>query len=157
VQLPFAPQDSWLALQVPADYVLDGDHLLYTAHYASPFDAGDRQCGLLLDEWTEVVPGDEATTGLALHYDRPNAEAPQSLLLVTPAAWDGVWHWDDLVGALDDTLELAKARAVEPAQVDTTAYARFLPTTVMAASLRGMTIGTALTLNNRALEAIPDG
>jgi hypothetical protein len=157
LQLPYAPADSWLALRFPGDYVIDGDRLLYSAHYARPFAAGERQCALLLDEWTEVIPGEEATTGVALNYDRPNAEAPQSLLLVTPAAWDGAWHWDDLVGALDETLDLAKARAVEPAHVDTTPYARFLPTTVMAATLRGMTIGTTLAVNNHALGAIADG
>ena len=42
-------------------------------------------CGLLVDAWTEVLPSDETTVGLAFHYDQPSSEAPQSLLLVTPA------------------------------------------------------------------------
>ena len=104
-----------------------------------------------------MIPGDEAVTGIAMHYDRPNAEAPQSLLLVTPATADGAWRWDDLVGALDETLDLAKKRAVEPAQVDATPYARFLPATVMAATLRGITIGTVLARNNHALDVMADG
>ena len=39
------------------------------------------QCGLLLDEWTELVPSARETTGIAFHFDRPNAVAPQAMLL----------------------------------------------------------------------------
>jgi hypothetical protein len=157
LQLPHVAGASWLALRFPEDEAIACEHLLYTAHLAVAPQQGERVCGLLLDEWTEVLPGDEAVTGIALHHDRPNAEAPQALLLVTPAAWDGTWHAEDLVGALDETLDLAKARAVEPVHVDATPYARFLPATVMAATLRGMTIGAVLAANNHALEAIADG
>jgi len=43
------------------------------------------------------------------------------------ATSDGAWRWDDLIGALDETLDLAAVRAVEPGHLDDTAYARFLP------------------------------
>ena len=92
------------------------------------------------------------TTGLAFHFDRPSAEAPQAMLLVTPATWDGRWRWADLVGALDETLDLAKQRAVEPAQLDATPLARFLPTTMPAAGLRGISITTPLAENNGLYE-----
>jgi hypothetical protein len=154
IQLPHRPGEPWLAMQFPADHLIDSDRLLYTAHYAVPFEETARQCGLLLDEWTEVVPGAEQETGIAFNFDKPGAEAPQSLLLVTPATWDGAWHWDDLVGALEDTLTLAKQRAVEPAHVDATAYARFLPATVMAATLSPISIATTLALNNDVLGQI---
>ena len=75
----------WLAMQFPPDYVLDSDRLLYTAHYSTPFDKTARQCGLLLDEWTEVIPGTTRTTGITFNFDRPDNEPPQSILLVTPA------------------------------------------------------------------------
>ena len=42
------------------------------------------QCGLVLDEWTESVPAKQATTGVAFHFNRPNATAPQALLLAVP-------------------------------------------------------------------------
>jgi hypothetical protein len=151
IQLPHRAGDPWLALQFPDGYVIDGERLLYTAHYAVPFDESRRQCGLLLDEWTEVVPGDTQATGIALNFDRPGAEAPQSLLLVTPAAWDGSWHWEDLAGAVEETFALARQRAVEPDQIDATPYARFLPATVMAATIWGVSIGTTLALNNDVL------
>ena len=167
IQLPHRPGDPWLALQFPEDYVLDRDVLLYTAHYTQPFAKTQPQCGLLLDEWAEVVPTTEVLetngtkervashmAGLTFHFDRPSCEPPQSLLLVTPATWDGRWQWADLLGALEDTLDLAKKRTVEPLHVDGSAYAPFLPATVAAVTLRGITISLALAANNRALDLV---
>jgi hypothetical protein len=151
-QLPHRPGEPWLAMQFPQDHAIDGERLLYTAHHSVPFDAEAAHCGLLLDEWTEVIPAAAQETGVAFNFDRPSAEAPQSILLVTPATWDGSWHWDDLVGALDDTLALAKQRAVEPDQIDATPYARFLPATLMAAAASDVSIGTTLALNNDVLK-----
>ena len=88
------------------------------------------QCGLLLDEWTETIPGPSVDTGIAFHHDRPNTEAPQAMLLVTPTDFRGAWQWDDLVDALNETLDLAKRRAVEPEHIDASPYAPFLPATV---------------------------
>ena len=46
-------------MQFPPDYALDSDRLLYTAQYPRRRSTRRaRQCGLLLDEWTEVIPGD---------------------------------------------------------------------------------------------------
>lgn len=161
VQVPFQPGDPWLALEFPTAYTVDSDRLLYTAHYPAAFDKTAPQCGLLLDEWTEVIHTPDPdlgvathTTGLSFNYDRPNSEPPQTMLLVTPATWDGRWQWEDVVGALNETLELAKKRAVEPVHVDASAYARFLPATAMAVTLRGITISTALAANNQAFALI---
>ena len=40
--------------------------------------------GLLVDEWTEVVPSRTETAGLAFRYDPPDAMAPQAMLLAVP-------------------------------------------------------------------------
>lgn len=150
IQLPHSPGDRWLGLEFPATLSIEGDRLLYTAHYAKKFDKAVRQCGLLIDEWNEVIPSKNANTGIVFHYDRPSAEPPQAMLLVTPAASDGVWHWEDLVDALNETLQLAKKRAVEPVHVDATGYARFLPATIMASTLYQISIATNLAVNNEA-------
>ncbi len=155
VQLPFVLGDRWLALEFPPDTKLDYERLLYTAHFAAPFDKNARQCGLLLDEWNEVIPGPQTTTGLTFHYDRPNNEAPQAMLLVTPTAFRGRWQWNDLVDALNETLDLAKVRAVEPTHVDSTPYAHFLPATVMAMTVRQLTISANLAMNNALREKVP--
>jgi hypothetical protein len=122
--------------------------LLYTACYATPFDKTKRQCGLMLDEWTEVIPAIDQTTGITFNFDRPDNEAPQTMLLVTPASESGAWQWDDLVGALNETLDLAKKRAVEPVQIDGGVYSRFLPATIMASTLYGISITTTLAATN---------
>jgi len=148
IQLPFQTGDPWLGLEIPSSSTLGGDRLLYTAHYGAPFNPGDQQCALLLDEWTETVPVRTATTGIATHYDRPGSQPPQTMLLVVPPARTGTWKVDDLVAAVLETLDLARTRAVEPAQIDGTGYAQLLPATVMAAAARPITIATDLSVNN---------
>jgi hypothetical protein len=148
MQLPFKTDDDWLGLKFPATYKLEADRLLYTAHFVVDFAKSTPQTGLLLDEWTEVIPGIEAMTGVSFHYDRPNNEPPQTMLLVTPTAFSGAWQWADLVDALNETLDLARMRAVEPDQIDATAYATFLPATIMATTQSGLTISANLAVNN---------
>jgi hypothetical protein len=147
-QFPFEDGAPWLGLQYPSTYTLASERLLYTAHYSTPFDKTARQCGLLMDEWTEVIPSTTRNTGIAFNFDRPNNEAPQSLLLVTPASSTGQWNWDDLVGALNETLDMAQKRLVEPVQLDLTPYSMFLPATVMAVTYAGISITTTLAAAN---------
>ena len=147
VQLPHA-NEPWFALELPAGVSVPGDRLLYTAHYPVAFDPSAAQCGLLLDEWVETIPEDSVTTGVTFHYDRPDSEPPQAMLLAVPPAPGVPWRWDDLVQTLHDTLELARLRAVEPDQVATTPYGGFLPATVMSATVRGVSISANLALNN---------
>ena len=40
--------------------------------------------GLVVDEWTELVPNENESTALAFHYDDPGAEAPQAVLVAVP-------------------------------------------------------------------------
>jgi hypothetical protein len=158
VQLPFVRNEPWLGLEIPTGYTISDDRLLYTAHYAVPFDPKDPQCALLIDEWIETVPDPTATTGVALQYDRPNSEPPQSMLLVTPPRRTGTWQWDDLVAAVGETLDLARSRAVEPGQLDATAYAQLLPATVLPVTPAPITISTDLAANNAsAAPLLPEG
>ncbi|WP_405535212.1 hypothetical protein OG787_12235 [Streptomyces sp. NBC_00075] len=154
VQLPHRPGDRWLAMEYPPEQDLGGEHLLYTAVYPVPFDPAGTLCGLLLDEWTEVLPSDETTAGLAFHYDRPSSEAPQALLLVTPASGGRTWTWDDLRQSVPDTMALAKRRAVEPVHLGAGPAARFLPAAVSAVTLRGISISLALAAGNGAFDQL---
>jgi hypothetical protein len=158
IQLPYVAGEPWLAMQFPEELPSgeklppSGERLLYTAHYATPFVAGAPQCGLLLDEWTEAIPATSKEAGLTFNFDRPDSEAPQAILLVTPASAGGQWQWEDLVGALNETLDLAKKRALEPAQIEPTPYARLLPATIMAVTLYGISITTALAVVDDVLD-----
>lgn len=154
IQLPFVAADSWLALPFPNNYNLNSDRLLYTCLYSQPFNPAARQCGLLVDEWTEVIPASARDTAITFNYARPDNEPPQTILLVTSASNTGSWQWDDLVAALNETLDLAKKRAVEPAFLDPTMYSRFLPATVTATTSYGITIATALTAANGVMNIL---
>jgi hypothetical protein len=146
LQLPHRPGEGWLALEIDPAAVIDGSRLLYTAHFApgaaTPSTAGPsgKTCGLVIDEWSEVIPARDETAGVAVQFDRPNSEPPQTWLLAASPAGDGKWHWQDLVDCVDEALALARLRAVQPAQVETKEYARFLPATVSAATLYGVTL-----------------
>ena len=126
-----------------------------TAHFAAGSGPGTAQCGLLIDEWAEIIPGKDADTGITFHHDRPNNEAPQAMLLVTPADFTGKWRWDDLVDALNETLDFAKRRAVEPVHIESTVYAPLVPATIVAEQVAQLTIAVSLALNNKiALEGV---
>ncbi len=159
VQFPFRPDDAWLGLKFPATmpdgspFVIEGDRLLYTAHFGenaeiAPADPARSYCGFLIDEWSELIPAEEENTGLAFHYDRPSAEAPQAILLATPPQFTGAWKWADLVDTLHETLDFARLRAVEPSQIDTSDLSRFLPAVVSAVTMFPITAMLNFSQNN---------
>lgn len=159
LQFPFVAGDGWLGLRFPATlpngdpFELIGDRLLYTAHLApgAEVDAADPDrlyCGVLVDEWSELIAADVENTGLAFHYDRPSTEAPQAILLATPPEFTGAWRWDDLVDTLGETLDFARMRAVEPAQIDGTELGRFLPALISAVTLYPLTVMLNYSENN---------
>lgn len=156
IQLPYAAGEHWLAMELSNDAEQPDpfreDRLLYTAHYTTdPPLGGGPQCGLLLDEWIEVIPVERETTGIAVHFDGPDSEPPQAMLLVVPPIRDEQhknWTSEDLILAITETFDLAKTRAVEPQHLDGTAYAHLLPATVMSATQEQITIGTDLALAN---------
>lgn len=139
LQLPYVENDHWVALAYPEGFEVTSDKLLYTA-YLQTLDATQPQCGLLIDEWTEVIPARRETTGMTFHYDRPNSEPPQAMLLVTPAAFTGAWSWTEVLQTMHETLDLARMRAVEPDHIDQTRYAQFLPATVTAVTTYPVTM-----------------
>jgi hypothetical protein len=152
IQIPFVPNDSWLALEVPppanpGGRPVSSDRLLYTAHFPDPFDATRPIAGLLVDEWTEVIPEASETTGVAFHYDRPNSEPPQCWLMVLPAVVDGAWSWEELRDAVTGTLDAARRRAIEPDHIAGTEYSWLLPATYAAYTFPEISISNYLLRN----------
>jgi len=129
VQLPLRVGDPWIGAEwttPPAD-----GEILSVMTLDAPASVGGDLEGLLIDEWTETVPTARETTGLAFHFDRPNAVAPQALLLAVPPAADGRWQWSELVAIVLDTFRQARLRAVEPDLVTASPLFQILPTAVM--------------------------
>lgn len=132
VQVPYRSKDSWVAVEFPATYetidddgnpldipfTISHDTLSATIHGSHAFVSGARQCGLLIDDWTEMIPTRDETTGIAFNYNQPNAMPPQALLLAVTPKVTGHWDWSNLVGVLEDTLLRSKLRAVEPRLLD---------------------------------------
>jgi hypothetical protein len=152
LQLPAVAGEAWHALELPPATqagvrAVGGDRLLYTAHFSPAFDPNAPVCGLLIDEWTEVIPLAEETTGVAFHYDRPNSEPPQVWLLALAARMNGHWSWDELLGAVNDALESAKRRAVEPDHVLASRYGWLLPATYAAYTFPEISMSNAYMRN----------
>jgi hypothetical protein len=160
LQFPFRSAEPWLAMELPPAFDINtaGDHLLYTASYVNnTFDkTASSFAGLLLDEWTEVIPATKETAGLAFNYDRPSTEPPQTLLLVTPAGTGPQWNWEDLRSAIPETFALARKRAVEPRQIAGTPLARLLPATLMAFTTNAISISSYLRIADIVATQVED-
>ena len=78
---------------------------------------GTAQFGFLIESFSESIPDEEINTGLTFHYDAPNTEAPQSMLLVTyPQYKNGVgyeWEISKLQDVVCETMDLAKIRLLD--------------------------------------------
>lgn len=109
---------------------------------------------MLIDEWSEIIPAKEENIGVSFHYDRPNAEPLQAILLAMPTEFTGSWKWQDLLNTVNETLNMAKRRAIEPAHVDTTSYARFLPALVSSMTVYPITASLNFAFNNNIHEVL---
>jgi len=124
-QLPFdasGDPEPWLGAELPAGDQTGGRlSLAIVGTLAASVNA------LLVDEWTETVPAAEETTGVAVHYDQPDASPPQCLLVAVPPIRRGTWQLRELVQTLHETFELAQVRSVELAHLAPTMYGQLLP------------------------------
>jgi hypothetical protein len=165
LQLPYRARDSWLAVEFPETDELTHEPFNILHDTLSVITHGEEaltssgQCGLLIDDWTEMIPTKEEVTGLTFNYDRPNASPPQALLLAVTPEETGQWDWDDLVGILHDTLQRAKRRAVEPLMLDKVNRPELgvlLPAVVADFSQYDLNISLDYRLNLKSLlESIP--
>ena len=73
---------------------------------------------LVVTDWTEVIPSQQQVAGLAYHYDAPNAQAPQCILLAVPARLDTVtWSYADLASTVTAARDVAHIRGVDYADL----------------------------------------
>jgi hypothetical protein len=116
-------------------------------HSLTPLQAGGPLAGLVVDEWSEVIPHHREHTGLAFHYDAPNARPPQAVLLaVPPTEYQPTWDLETLEATVLEALDLARLRAVDPeALAGVPGVDHFLPALCFALNLSGDTISTDFT------------
>jgi hypothetical protein len=127
-QLPHLPDEPWVALRFgdEAQRPASGRLSIAMHRFAAP-TAEDPWCGLWFDEWNEIVPNRRETTGVAFHFDAPNAEAPQAILVAVAPPSVKYWSAPLLLETLRDTLELAKIRGVDAERLGVLGH--LLPTT----------------------------
>jgi len=140
-QVPHVDPARWVGLPFPteADRPVAGRVSIALVRAAQP-TAADPWCGLLIDEWPEVIPARAETGGLTFHYDDPGAEAAQSVLLAVPPSDATSWDLGTVVAILDEALMLSKIRAVHAEQL--TDVGQVLPAIYLAANARGDTVST---------------
>ena len=135
------PEPYWLGLAWPENYSPPSDALSLVQWLPDNYQPGDAQCAIWLDEWTESLPEARQTTALTFHYDQPNSAAPQTMLLVVSPRADttSAWTTADLLGAVNETLDLAKKRTVEPDALAFTHLATVLPAVVAPVAQQALT------------------
>ncbi|MBM0227712.1 hypothetical protein [Micromonospora sp. ATA51] len=121
-QLPYAPGDRWVG-EAPPSAGTEPLSLVVVA--PGGIDPTRPVQGVVVDEWTEVVPAGRAQTGLTFEYDAPGAAAPQAVLLGLAPEGAASWQPGSLAQVLEEALDLAVARAVDVDSVG--AAGQFLP------------------------------
>ena len=124
VQLPFAENDFWLAVEFPEvdprtqlPFDIDKDTICLAIQGEQAYETKDKQSALILDEWTEFIPNRKEITGISYNYNQPNATAPNTLLLAVEPTGSDNWSLEALINTITDTFRRAKSRAVEPNQL----------------------------------------
>lgn len=95
---------------------------------ADKHDYTGLQFGIVINEFTEHIPNKSLNTGLSFHYNGPNNEAPQALLLAVPPydSDSNTWSNKDLNKIIADTMDLMKVRLID-GQIMDDKYKAILP------------------------------
>jgi hypothetical protein len=140
-QVPHVPGQRWVGLELPEDgRLVDGAASLVLQN--APESFGGHLCGLLVDEWTELVPSRSETTGIVFQYDPPDASAPQAILLAVPPVVGRPWTVGGLNRVLLETLDLLRLRAVDPVALGDLGH--YLPATYLAFNANADAVSTDL-------------
>jgi hypothetical protein len=113
-QLPFRTPDRWVALGAGASGTLpETGRVALVADLPMSYRGDRAHSGLLLDEWPERIPLRENATGLAFHYDQPNAAAAQTMLLAMCPDGRELWDEDLLAAVVYETLDFVRQRPLD--------------------------------------------
>jgi hypothetical protein len=141
-QLPHAPDARWVGLAFASEQERpDSGRLSLVLHQAAAPAAAAPWVGLLLDEWSELIPARTEDTAVAFHYDDSGAEAAQTVLIAVPPTQAPNWDMSTLLNTLNETLDLAKMRAVDG---DLLPLGQLLPAIYLAANPSKDTVSTNL-------------
>ena len=143
VQLPFVAGASWVALPFAdeAHRPPSGRISIVLQRSAAPA-ATAKWAGLLVDEWSEVIPSASEQTAISFPYDSPRAEAPQAVLVAVPPVESEWWDFDALVDCVRETLQLAKLRGGDLETLG--AIGQLVPALCLASNAAGDAVSAGL-------------
>jgi hypothetical protein len=147
-QLPAVPGDTWVALAGSTS----ASRLSLVAFCPGALTAGAPIAGLMLDEWTEVLPSPQQITGVSFQYTDPIARPPQAILLAVKPDDFPEWTMEAVEGSVLEALDLAKIRAVDPDSL--TALGHYLPALYFAYNAGAPKIETVSVDFNKAFKSI---
>jgi hypothetical protein len=142
-QLPNDSNASWVALPPkPDEHRLSGKLSLALHAPGGAIDTSRTIFGLFLDEWVESIPNEREHTGIAFRHEDTAGEATQTILVAVPPTMTATWDLDSLEAIVNETLDLAKLRAVDLELIDP--LAQLAPTIFLAANAGDDTISSVL-------------
>ncbi|MCD4779657.1 MAG: hypothetical protein K8S27_03795 [Candidatus Omnitrophica bacterium] len=127
-QLPYRSDVKWLALDdvergggPEHEDNIRGTLSMVAALGGTPAQSGNgaspKYAGIIFEHWDELLPSRTVDTSVSFHYNAPNTQAPQCLLLAVPPQDPGSttaeWSTVELAQIVNDSFDLAKARAVD--------------------------------------------
>ena len=130
IQVPFVYDQAnvWAGGPLPLGYQLPSGTVSLAMETMRPLANNQLVGGFVFEEWREKIPQREHNAGVAIHYQQPDyAEPAQALILAVPAQIKGNWTWDELMQTIQDTMQLARKRAVTPLAYQNTWLNQFLP------------------------------
>jgi hypothetical protein len=143
-QLPFEAGALWVALPFPFEAARPpSGRVSIVMHRAAPPGPSPSWAGLLIDEWSEVIPAASEQTSISFPYDHRRSEAPQTLLLAVQPDPRTAWELDTVADIVFETLQLAKVRAVDAESLGE--IGQLLPALFVAANEEGDTVSANLT------------
>ena len=80
-QLPVKAGDRWLGLPIDPANLPDKGRVAFTCFTQGTPATATPYSGLMIDEWPERIPSTKENAAVALHYEKPKARPPQTLLL----------------------------------------------------------------------------
>jgi hypothetical protein len=142
-QLPHQPGASWVALPPHAKEDRASGKLSLVLHFpGSPVDPAQDWYGLFIDEWVETIPNQAEHTGICFRHEDTGNEAAQAILIAVPPTLAATWDLDSLTAIVNETLDLAKVRAVDLELLDP--IAQLIPAIFLAANSGDDTIASKL-------------
>ncbi len=117
-QFPDIDGEKWTAMSLPQDKQIEGQGhrqsvLVLMPPHVTPADfATGKMTGIMVDEVVERLPSNEEDTGIALHFDAPNSEPPQVMLLAM-APERKSWNFDLMLDTLKHSLDWSRMRGLD--------------------------------------------